>query len=76
VLRQANGDRLTSREVALRIMHEKELDVTDKRLVRLITKRTATALRGQRDAGKVASEEAFGGWNAWWLAGSAGQTEA
>jgi hypothetical protein len=70
ILRRANGEKLTSRDVAMRLMHEKELDVTDQRLVRLMRKRVATALRGQRDAGAVASEEAFGGWNAWWLVGS------
>ena len=69
ILRKANGEGLTSREVAMRLMHDKEMDVADPRLVQLMRKRVATALRGQREAGKVASEEAYGGWNAWWLVG-------
>jgi len=38
-LRQANGEKLTSREVTMHLMHEKELDASDHRLVKLMTKR-------------------------------------
>jgi hypothetical protein len=51
ILRQA-AEPLTSRDIALELMVERALDKNDQRLLRLMTKRVAVALRGQREKGR------------------------
>jgi hypothetical protein len=54
VLRQA-AEPMTTRDIAFQLLIERALDNNDQRLLRLMTKRVGVALRGQRDAGLVAS---------------------
>ncbi len=51
---------MTTRDVALELLVSRALDKSDKRLLRLMTKRVAVALRGQRDKRVVRSEQGPG----------------
>lgn len=64
ILRQA-AEPLTSRDIALELLIERALDKNDQRLLRLMTKRVAVALRGQRDKGVVRSDQGPGQYNVW-----------
>jgi hypothetical protein len=64
ILRQAT-EPLTSRDIALELLVQRALDKNDQRLLRLMTKRVAVALRGQRDKGAVLSVQGPGQYNVW-----------
>jgi len=67
ILRQA-AEPLTSRDIALELLIERALDKNDQRLLRLMTKRVAVALRGQRDKSVVRSIQGPGQYNVWEIA--------
>jgi hypothetical protein len=67
ILRQA-AEPLTSRDIALELLIERALDKNDQRLLRLMTKRVAVALRGQRDKNVVRSIQGPGQYNVWEIA--------
>jgi hypothetical protein len=67
ILRQA-AEPLTSRDVALELLVERALDKNDQRLLRLMTKRVAVALRGQREKGVVQCEQGPGQYMLWEIA--------
>lgn len=50
ILRAAR-EPLTSREIAAQMLLERAMDAEDARMLRVMTKRVATALRDQRDPG-------------------------
>jgi len=58
---------LTSRDVALQLMVERALDIGDKKLLRLMTKRVGVALKTQRQKGGVRSEQGPGMYLVWTL---------
>ena len=64
ILRQAS-EPLTTRDIALELLVERALDKNDQRLLRLMTKRVAVALRGQKDKGVVKSEQGPGQYMLW-----------
>src|SRR6266852_7525412 len=64
ILRQA-VEPLTSRDIALELLVERALDKNDQRLLRLMTKRVAVALREQRHKGVVACEQGPGQYMLW-----------
>ena len=64
ILRQAS-EPLTTRDVALELLTTRALDRSDRRLLRLMTKRVGVALRGQRDKGAVRSEQGPGQYQLW-----------
>jgi hypothetical protein len=64
ILRQA-AEPLTSRDIALQLLVERALDKSDQRLLRLMTKRVGVALRGQRDSGRVRSDQGPGQYMLW-----------
>ncbi len=64
ILRQAS-EPLTSRDIALELLVERALDKNDQRLLRLMTKRVAVALRGQKDKGVVKSAQGPGQYQLW-----------
>lgn len=64
ILRQA-AEPLTSRDIALELLVTRALDKNDQRLLRLMTKRVGVALRGQRDAGRVKSDQGPGQYVVW-----------
>ena len=64
LLRQAS-EPMTSRDIALEMLVSRALDKSDQRLLRLMTKRVAVALAGQRAAGVVRSLEGPGMFNTW-----------
>ncbi len=64
ILRQA-AEPLTTRDIALKMLVERALDKSDRKLLRLMTKRVSTALRDQRHKGTVVSEEGPGQYNLW-----------
>lgn len=66
VLRVAT-EPLTTRDIAVGLMAERALDTNDVKLVRLMTKRVGVALRGQRDVGRVRSEQGPGQYMVWQL---------
>ena len=67
ILRQAR-EPLTTREIAAQMLLERAMDAEDVRMLRLMTKRVAAALRGQRDAGRVTSEAGPGTYQLWAVA--------
>ncbi|HEY5379310.1 MAG TPA: hypothetical protein VIJ78_07205, partial [Pseudolabrys sp.] len=67
ILRQA-VEPLTSRDVALELLVERALDKNDQRLLRLMTKRVAVALRLQKDKGVVKAEQGPGQYMLWEIA--------
>lgn len=62
------GMALTIKEIALRIMAERKLSVSDTRLVRLIEKKVGSCLRNLRSRGIVQSEKEGGCFLRWKLA--------
>ena len=69
ILRRANGQKLSTREITLRVMRERGLDTSRAKLVLAVTRRMNNALRRQRKLGVVDSERYHGAWAVWWLAG-------
>jgi hypothetical protein len=67
ILRTAK-EPLTTREIAAQMLLERAMDAEDVRLLRVMTKRVATALRTQRDAGRTASIEGPGNYQLWEVA--------
>ena len=64
ILRMAS-EPLTTRDVALELLVTRALDKSDKRLLRLMSKRVGVALRTQRDKGSVKSEQGPGQYQLW-----------
>ncbi|MFN3945347.1 MAG: hypothetical protein ACK4K7_10495 [Allosphingosinicella sp.] len=64
ILRQAK-EPLTSREIAAQMLLERALDTSDQRMLRTMTKRVSTALRDQREKGRVESEDGPGTYQLW-----------
>ena len=64
VLRCA-AEPLTARDIAFELIVERALDKTDQRLIRLMAKRVAVALRHQKDNGLVRSHQGPGQYNLW-----------
>lgn len=64
ILRQSK-EPLTSREIAAQMLLERAMDTDDQRMLRTMTKRVSTALRDQRDRGRVASIEGPGTYLLW-----------
>jgi hypothetical protein len=64
ILRQSK-EPLTSREIAAQMLLERALDTSDVRMLRIMTKRVGTALRDQRDRGRVVSEDGPGTYQLW-----------
>jgi len=69
-LRQASAP-LCNRDIAIMLMTARGMDTDSDRLVKLIAKRVGCCLRGQRDMGRVASEEGPGQTVVWRLAPNA-----
>lgn len=67
ILRQAS-EPLTSRDIALELLVERALDKNDQRLLRLMTKRVAVALRLQKEKGVVQAEQGPGQYVLWEIA--------
>ena len=57
----------TTRDIALQLLVERALDSSDRRLLRLMTKRVGVALRGQRDKAVVRSDQGPGQYMIWGL---------
>lgn len=66
ILRKA-AEPMTARDIAVQLIAERALDVSDAKLARLMTKRVGVALRGQRDRGVVQSGQAHGQYVLWAL---------
>jgi hypothetical protein len=69
ILRHANGEKLSTREITLRVMRDRGLDTSRSKLVLAVTRRMNNALRRQRKLGLLESERYHGAWAVWWLAG-------
>jgi hypothetical protein len=69
IIRRANGEKLSTREITLRVMRDRGLDTSRSKLVLAVTRRMNNALRRQRKLGAVESERYHGAWAVWWLAG-------
>ena len=67
ILRQAD-EPLTSRDIALEMLVTRALDPQDEKLLRLMVKRVGVALRHQRDAGRVKSDQGPGQYIVWEIA--------
>lgn len=67
ILRQSR-EPLTSREIAAQMLLERAMDTEDQRMLRVMTKRVSTALRDQRDRGRVSSLEGPGTFHLWVVA--------
>ena len=67
VLRRANGEPLTTRDIAVLIMTERGLGLERPKLVCEMTRRLSYTLRCHRDKGMVASERGNGTWLVWRL---------
>ena len=67
ILRQA-AEPLTTRDIALQLLVERALDKNDLKLLRLMSKRVAVALRTQREYGAVKSAQGPGQYNLWEIA--------
>ena len=68
ILRQA-AEPLTSRDVALALLRNRGLDGSDPKLMRMMVKRAAGALRNQMVKGRVVGSEGPGQWRLWFLEG-------
>lgn len=66
ILRQA-VEPLSSQDVAHELITSRALDVSDKKLLRLMTKRAGVALRGLRDRGVARSHDGTGQFTLWEL---------
>lgn len=64
ILRQAT-EPLTTRDVALQLLTERAMNREDQRLLRLMTKRVACALRYQREKGVAESDQGPGQYMLW-----------
>lgn len=64
ILRQAR-EPLTTREIAAQMLLERAMAADDVKLLRVMTKRVAAALRMQRDHGNAASTEGPGQYQLW-----------
>jgi hypothetical protein len=58
---------LTNPDVAMQVMVERALDIGDKKLLRLMTKRVGVALKTQRQKGAVRSKQGPGMYLVWTL---------
>jgi hypothetical protein len=67
ILRQTK-EPLTTREIAAQMLLERAMDTEDMRMLRIMTKRVGSALREQRDRGRVQSEEGPGNYRLWEIA--------
>ena len=67
ILRQAK-EPLTTREIAAQMLLERAMDAEDAKILRVMTKRVATALRDQRDKGRTISIEGPGNYQLWEVA--------
>lgn len=67
ILRQA-VEPLTTRDIAVEMLITRALDKDDRKLLRLMTKRVGVALRGQRDMGRVKSDQGPGQYQLWEIA--------
>ena len=63
-IREADGP-ITSREIALRVMEERRLDVGERALVGLMVRRVCVCLRAQRDNGRIRSVPTATGAQGW-----------
>ena len=61
------GLALTIKDIALRVMTERKLNISDARLVRLIEKKVGSCLRSLRSRGVVQSEKDRGSYLRWKL---------
>jgi hypothetical protein len=68
ILRLGNGQPISTRDLAIVYMSDRGMDVNDARMVRLMSKRIGTCLRGKRDQQLVASEPGPGQVHMWRLA--------
>jgi hypothetical protein len=68
ILRQA-AEPLTTRDIALQLLTERALNREDVKLLRLMTKRVACALRLQKEKNVVRSDQGPGQYMLWELAG-------
>lgn len=64
ILRQA-AEPMSTRDIALEMLIERALDQSDRRLLRLMTKRVGVALRGARDQGLTRSTHGTGQFMLW-----------
>ena len=64
LLRQSS-EPLTTRDIALQMLVERALDKNDRKLLRLMSKRVAVALRTQREYGAVRSQQGPGQYMLW-----------
>ena len=64
ILRQSK-ESLTSREIAAQMLLERAMDAEDVKMLRTMTKRVSTALRDQREKGRVQSEAGPGTYQLW-----------
>jgi hypothetical protein len=64
ILRQSK-EPLTSREIAAQMLLERAMDTEDVKMLRIMTKRVSTALRDQREKGRVQSEDGPGTYQLW-----------
>jgi hypothetical protein len=55
-----NGEPMSTRDLAIVYMSDRGMDVNDARMVRLMSKRIGTCLRGKRDQQLVVSEPGRG----------------
>ncbi len=67
ILRQAR-DPLTTSEIAAQIILERGLDAGDRKLLPLMVRRVGSALRHQRDKGRVVSSDGPGNYQLWAVA--------
>jgi hypothetical protein len=56
---------LTSREIAAQMLLERAMDAEDVKMLRTMTKRVSTALRDQREKGRVKTEAGPGTYQLW-----------
>lgn len=64
ILRTAK-EPLTTREIAAQMLLERAMDAEDVKMLRVMTRRVASALRDQRDKGRVESEDGPGTYQLW-----------
>lgn len=64
IVRQAR-EPLTTREIAAQMLLERAMAADDVKLLRTMTRRVASALRDQRDKGRVRSEDGPGTYQLW-----------
>ena len=63
-----NGEKLSTREITLRVVRDRGLDTSRSKLVLAVIRRMNNALRRQRKLGVVESERFHGAWAVWRLA--------